>query len=189
MAESLEVPHIATGDLFRDEVARGTELGKRIEADIDAGKLMPDEDAVALVKAELARDGGSQYVLDGYPRTVPQAVALDSLATPQRVVLLELSDDEAVSRISGRRVCVKCKHAYHLEYHPSKDPKVCDNCGGELTVRGDDKESAIRERLSLYHSVTEPIADYYEAQGKLVRVSAHGTIFEVKTSIHRALGL
>lgn len=189
LAESLAIPHIASGDLFRDEVAHGTELGKRIAADIETGKLMPDEDANTLIKSKIERHEEKAYVLDGYPRTKTQAEFLDSIAAPTHVVLLELDDEESVRRIGGRRVCPTCKHVYHLIYHPSKVIDVCDECGGALVIRGDDKEQAIRERLRLYHEVTEPVASYYEAQNKLSRVSAVGSIFEVKMVLDRALHL
>lgn len=189
LAEELGIPHIATGDLFRDEVARETDLGRRIASDIDSGKLMPDEDANRLLVAELSRLGPETgYVLDGYPRTIAQAEFLESIAPPEKAVLLEVNDDESVRRIGGRRVCTKCRHVYHLEYQPPKNPTICDLCGGALIIRGDDKEEAIRARLVTYHAVTEPLARFYDERGKLLRVPATGMIYEVKVHIHHALG-
>ena len=188
LAAELGVPHIATGNLFREEVARGTVLGKRIATDMEAGKLMSNEDTNVLLSAELKRSGGEGHILDGYPRTLAQAEYLAALAPPTKAILLEFEDDEAIRRISGRRHCSKGDHVYHLIFNPPQKPGVCDVCGGSLFTRADDQEESIRTRLKTYHELTEPLVDYYEAKKKLVRIPAAGSIEEVKKAIRKALG-
>ena len=190
LAAELNIPHIASGDLLRVEVARHTALGKRLADDINKGHLIPDKEAIALLTHELNRPEAIRgYVLDGFPRTLVQAYFLEEFAPPVRVIMLELNDEDAVKRLSGRRICSNCQTAYHLQYQPPKNEKKCDSCGGELITRADDSEAAVKARLAFYHSLTEPMADYYADLNKLIRLSALGTIYEVKVEIKKLLGI
>jgi adenylate kinase len=190
LATELKVPHLATGDLLREEVARGTALGVKISETITRGALVSDEDTNSLLVnrlEELGQDTG--YVLDGYPRTLNQTQFLENLFPPVQVIMLELNDEEAVTRINGRRICPNCHQVYHIKYQPPLHENKCDVCGATLEIRGDDREEAVRQRLQLYHALTEPIAEYYESLGKLSRLSAAGTIAEIRVAIREKLGL
>jgi adenylate kinase len=170
------LPYIATGDMLRANVKQGTELGKQAKGYMDKGDLVPDELIVAMAAERLdqddARDG---FILDGFPRTVEQAKALDRQLTGMgrritAVLLLDVPDDEVVRRLSGRRVCVKAGHNYHVELDPPKHEGVCDQDGSRLIQRDDDKPEVIRTRLEVYHSKTAPVIDYYDEQGLLRRI-------------------
>ncbi len=189
LVKELNIPHIATGELFRSEVAKGTALGKRIGADMAAGKLMPDSDADALVAAALKEQGAHGYILDGYPRTTAQAQYLDSIAPPTQVILLEVDDEESVRRISGRCICPNDKHIYHLDFNPPQQSNICDLCGATLIIRPDDYEEPVRARLKLYHELTEPLIEYYASQGKLERVNAIGSVDDIHQALRKALHL
>jgi adenylate kinase len=186
LAEQLRVPHISTGDLFRANISQQTELGKLAKSYMDAGTLVPDEVTIAMAKDRMEQpDAEGGFLLDGFPRNVSQAEALDELLTTESMKLdavldLEAPEEEVVKRIAGRRICRNdSAHVFHETYKkPAKDG-VCDVCGGELYQRDDDSEETVRKRLEVYHTQTEPIIDYYKAQGLVVTISALGKVDEV----------
>lgn len=189
LAERLGVPHISTGDMFRDHVARHTELGAQIEALLKAGQLVPDEVTNALVKERLAQaDAASGFVLDGYPRNLAQANFLNVLAPQVRAIELTLTDEEAVQRIARRRVCARCGATYHLDFAPPQADGVCDKCGGQLAQRSDDTEAAVRDRLATYHRATASLLEYYQARAALTSIDGAPPIPEVTEHIQRAIG-
>ena len=176
LRSDFQLPYIATGDMLRANVKDGTELGKKAKEYMDAGELVPDDLIVAMAAERLgqedARDG---FILDGFPRTVPQAEALDKQLSQMgrritAVLLIDVPDDELVRRLSGRRVCVKSGHNYHVEFDPPKHDDVCDQDGSRLVQRDDDKPEVVEKRLHVYHDQTEPVIDYYDQKGILRRV-------------------
>src|SRR5438270_11492690 len=176
LRSDFQVPYIATGDMLRENVREGTELGKQAQGYMNAGSLVPDDVIIAMVTERLqeedARDG---FILDGFPRTIEQADALDRQLSElgrriTAVLLLDVPDDEVVRRLSGRRVCVKAGHNYHVEFDPPKHEGICDQDGSRLIQRDDDKPDVIRNRLEVYHSKTTPVIDYYDEQGLLRRI-------------------
>ncbi|OAH10758.1 adenylate kinase [Streptomyces jeddahensis] len=186
LAKNLSIPHISTGDLFRANISQGTELGKQAKAYMDAGNLVPDEVTIGMAKDRMSqRDAEKGFLLDGFPRNVSQAEALDETLKAEGMKLdavldLEVPEDEVVKRIAGRRVCRKdSSHVFHVTYSPAKQEGVCDACGGELYQRDDDSEETVRKRLEVYHTQTEPIIDYYRNQGLLITISALGKVDEV----------
>ncbi|PJN24497.1 adenylate kinase [Kitasatospora sp. CB02891] len=186
LAKTLSIPHISTGDLFRANISQGTPLGVEAKSYMDAGRLVPDEVTIGMAKDRmLQEDAADGFLLDGFPRNLGQAEALDAFLTEQGIALdgvldLEVSEDEVVKRIAGRRLCRKNgAHVFHVVYNPPKTEGVCDECGGELYQRSDDTEEAVRVRLEEYHSKTEPIIGYYQEQGLLVTIPALGKVDEV----------
>ena len=192
LAKTLSIPHISTGDLFRANISQGTPLGLEAKAFMDAGRLVPDEVTIGMAKDRMLQpDAANGFLLDGFPRNLGQAKALDEILAEQGIVLdgvldLEVPEDEVVKRIAGRRLCRNDgSHVFHVVYNPPKAEDVCDECGGELYQRSDDTEEAVRVRLEEYHSKTEPIIGYYADQGLLVTISALGKVAEVT---ERAIG-
>ncbi|MFI9613144.1 adenylate kinase [Streptomyces sp. NPDC052023] len=186
LAKNLSIPHISTGDLFRANISRQTELGKLAKSYMDAGNLVPDEVTIAMAKDRMEQpDAQNGFLLDGFPRNVSQAEALDELLQSEGITLdavldLEAPEEEVVKRIAGRRICRKdSAHVFHVTYSAPKKEGVCDVCGGELYQRDDDSEETVRKRLEVYHTQTEPIIDYYKAQGLVVTISAMGAVDEV----------
>jgi adenylate kinase len=181
----LGVPKISTGDIFRANVSQGTPLGQEAKRFMDAGDLVPDEITVGMVRDRLADDDARKgFLLDGFPRTVPQARTLDDLllgaGTPLDVVLeLVVDDDEVVRRLSGRRTCRNCGHIWHVDFDPPSREGVCDICGGELFQRDDDKAETIRHRLEVYYEQTAPLVSYYAETGILVGIDAMGPVDDV----------
>ncbi|MER6073954.1 adenylate kinase [Streptomyces sp. NPDC001852] len=191
LAEKLSIPHISTGDLFRANISQQTELGKLAKSYMDAGNLVPDEVTIAMAKDRMEQpDAEKGFLLDGFPRNVSQAEALDQLLETESIKLdavldLEVPEDEVVKRIAGRRICRNdSSHVFHVTYSRPKKDGVCDVCGGELYQRDDDSEDTVRKRLEVYHTQTEPIIDYYKAQGLVVTISSLGPVDEIT---HRAL--
>ena len=186
IAAKFSIPHISTGDIFRANIKNGTELGKKAKTYMDQGLLVPDELVVDLVVDRVnqddCRDG---YVLDGFPRTIPQAEALDK-------ALAELGqkvpDENIVRRMGGRRACVTCGATYHLEYAPTKKDGICDTCGGGLILRDDDKPETVEKRLGVYHEQTQPLIDYYTDAGILKTVDGTVDIEDVFRTIVEILG-
>ena len=194
LAKNLSIPHISTGDLFRANISQGTALGKQAKAYMDAGNLVPDEVTIAMAQDRMAQpDAVNGFLLDGFPRNVSQAQALDQALTADGVRLdavldLEVPEEEVVKRIAGRRTCRNnSAHVFHITYSPAKQEGVCDACGGELYQRGDDSEETVRTRLEVYHTQTEPIIDHYKAQGLVVTISALGKVTEVTKRAMEAL--
>ena len=180
IAEKYSIPHISTGDIFRANIKNGTELGKKAKTYMDQGLLVPDELVVDLVVDRVNQeDCANGYVLDGFPRTIPQAEALDNAlnALGQKMdyaINVEVPDANIVNRMGGRRACVGCGATYHLEFAPTKVEGVCDNCQGELILREDDKPETVQKRLNVYHEQTQPLIDYYT--GKEIMVEVDGTV-------------
>ncbi|MEU1277547.1 adenylate kinase [Streptomyces sp. NPDC005805] len=194
LAKNLSIPHISTGDLFRANISQGTELGKQAKAYMDAGNLVPDEVTIGMARDRMGQsDAANGFLLDGFPRNVGQAEALDEMLKGEGVELdavldLEVPEDEVVKRIAGRRVCRNnSAHVFHVVYTPPKSEGVCDECGGELYQRDDDSEETVRKRLEVYHTQTEPIIDYYRAQGLVVTISALGQVADVTARAMEAL--
>ncbi|MEV7524674.1 adenylate kinase [Streptomyces sp. NPDC091371] len=186
LAKNLSIPHISTGDLFRANISQNTELGRRAKAYMDAGDLVPDEVTIDMAKDRMEQpDAANGFLLDGFPRNVSQAEALDVMLQAEGMKLdavldLEVEEDEVVKRLAGRRTCRNDgSHVFHVVYAPPKTEGVCDVCGGELYVREDQSEDAVRNRLDVYHTQTEPIIDYYKAQGLLVTIPALGEVQEI----------
>jgi adenylate kinase len=185
IAAHLAVPKISTGDIFRANVAQGTPLGIEAKRYMDAGQLVPDEVTINMVRERLAEpDSADGFLLDGFPRTTPQAVALDKLLADlgdglDLVLELVVDDDEVIRRLSGRRTCHGCGKIWHVEFDPPSRDGVCDRCGRQLFQRDDDKPETIAERLRVYARDTAPLVDYYGAQGKLVGIDATGPVEDV----------
>lgn len=191
LAVRLSIQHVSTGDLFREHIDQGTELGQHAHTRIRAGLLVPDEVTIGMIKERLARpDAQGGFLLDGFPRSLAQAEALDGILVDSgskldAVLDLEIPEAEVVKRIAGRRLCRKDReHIFHAYYNPPEVAGVCDACGGELYQRDDDREATIRKRLEVYHSETAPVIDQYQAQGLVTTISALGQVQEV---LNRAL--
>ncbi|MCD2465004.1 MULTISPECIES: adenylate kinase [unclassified Streptomyces] len=194
LAKNLDIPHISTGDLFRANISQGTELGLKAKAFMDAGDLVPDEVTIGMAKDRMEQpDAVNGFLLDGFPRNVAQAEALDVVLKAEDMQLdavldLEVPEDEVVKRIAGRRICRNdSAHVFHVQYNAPKTEGVCDACGGELYQRADDSEETVRKRLEVYHTQTEPIIDYYRAQNLVVTISALGKVDEVTAKAMAAL--
>lgn len=171
--KDLAVPHVSTGEIFRAAIKNGTPLGKRVKAIIESGELVPDELTIELVRERLSQpDAKNGWLLDGFPRTIPQADALDSFAPPENAIDFDLGDEAIVERLSGRRTCASCGKSYHVRFMPPKRDGVCDACGGKLETREDDKVESIKRRLKAYRDQTAPLIDYYKKKGKLTVVDA-----------------
>ena len=184
------IPVVATGDILRAAKSEGTELGLLAKSYMDAGKLVPDEVIIGLIKEKLASDSCKNgYILDGFPRTIPQAEALDAMGAEVDAVLsLEVADEKIIERMSGRRVC-KCGASYHVVYLPSKVDGVCDKCGDALYIRDDDAEATVRKRLETFHAQTEPLKDYYQAKGILVIAQGAEKVEDTTARTFAALGI
>ncbi|MGP3981893.1 adenylate kinase [Streptomyces sp. KR80] len=194
LAKNLSIPHISTGDLFRANISQGTPLGKQAQEYMNAGELVPDEVTIGMAKERLEKpDAADGFLLDGFPRNLAQAEALDEILVEKGIALdgvldLEVPEAEVVKRIAGRRTCRSdSAHTFHVEYKKPRVEGVCDECGGELYQRGDDSEETVRKRLEVYHRETEPIIDYYKAQGLVVTISALGKVAEVTQRAMEAL--
>lgn len=194
IAAKYNIPHISTGDIFRANIKNGTELGKKAKTYMDQGLLVPDELVVDLVVDRVNQeDCADGYVLDGFPRTIPQAEALTKALASQGQKLdyaidVDVPDENIVRRMSGRRACVGCGATYHLEYAPTKKEGICDVCGGELILRDDDKPETVEKRLGVYHEQTQPLIDYYTKEGVLKTVDGTRSLEEVFQEIVGVLG-
>lgn len=194
IAEKYAIPHISTGDIFRANIKNGTELGQKAKTYMDQGLLVPDELVVDLVVDRVQQeDCANGYVLDGFPRTIPQAESLDKALASfgesiDYAINVEVPDENIVNRMSGRRACVGCGATYHLEFAPTKVENVCDTCGGELILRDDDKPETVLKRLKVYHDQTQPLIDYYTSKNVLVEVDGTVDINDVFQAIVHILG-
>jgi adenylate kinase len=193
VAEKLRVPQISTGDILRDAVRRKADLGLKANAFMEAGQLVPDDLMLALVQERLGEpDCGEGYVLDGYPRTLAQAKALDRMLEARHqkidaVVFIDVKDEVVVWRLTRRRVCPKCKALYSPDANPPRTGGKCDQCATELVRRADDSEETIRTRLDVYRNETLPLVDYYEAKGVLVRIGGEGSVEDIFAAIMQDL--
>ena len=194
ISEKYGVPHISTGDIFRANIKNGTELGKKAKEYMDQGQLVPEELTCDLVVDRIAQDDAKNgYVLDGFPRTIPQAEALTNALNARGEKLdyaidIEVPDENIVNRMSGRRACVDCGGTFHIKYNPTKTEGICDLCGGKLTLRDDDKPEVVADRLRVYHEATQPLIDYYEKEGILKSVDGTVDLNDVFDAICGILG-
>ncbi len=194
IAAKYQIPHISTGDIFRANIKEGTELGTKAKAYMDKGELVPDELTCDLVVDRISKpDAANGYVLDGFPRTIPQAEALTRALDGRGekidfAINVEVPDENIVRRMGGRRACLKCGATYHVEYNAPKVENVCDVCQGELVLRDDDKPETVQKRLSVYHAQTQPLIDYYKAEGVLAEVDGTQDIDVVFQDITKILG-
>lgn len=189
VSERLQIPAISTGNMIRAALQNETPMGLQAKSYIEAGKLVPDEVVIGIIKDRLALpDCRNGFILDGFPRTIPQAEALDAMGvTIDRVIDIEVGDETIARRMAGRRVCKACGNSYHTEYKPPKHQDVCDACGGALVRRKDDEPQTVLERLKVYHAETEPLIQYYDRQGKLVTVEGQAEVADTTALTLKAL--
>ncbi|MFH2114792.1 MAG: nucleoside monophosphate kinase [Spirochaetota bacterium] len=172
-SQEFKLPHISTGNIFRAAIRDGTPLGNAVKSILESGGLVPDDLTIKLVRERLALpDVEKGWMLDGYPRTIPQARALDADAAGYHVIVLEVPDPVIIERLSGRRMCPQCGRSYHLVHMPPAVPGICDQCGTALSVRDDDAEAAIRNRLAAYRALTAPLVEFYRERGTMITISA-----------------
>ncbi len=189
IADKFGIPHISTGDIFRANIKNGTELGKKAKEYMDQGQLVPDELTVEILLDRVAQDDCKNgYVLDGFPRTIPQADVLDKELTKlgdkvDYAINVDVPDENIVRRMSGRRACLKCGATYHIEHIPPKKEGICDTCGSELVQRDDDKPETVQNRLKVYHEQTQPLIEYYDGKNILRTVDGTKDMQEVFNSI------
>lgn len=194
IAEKYQVPHVSTGDIFRANIKNGTELGMEAKKYMDQGLLVPDELTVKILLDRVAQaDCANGYVLDGFPRTIPQAQVLDEALTKlgekiDYAINVDVPDENIVRRMSGRRACLKCGATYHIEHIPPKTEGICDTCGSELVLREDDKPETVLNRLKVYHDQTQPLIDFYTAKGVLKSVDGTVDMKDVFAAITGILG-
>lgn len=188
ISEKYGIPAISTGDILRAAIKEGTKFGLEAKSYMDAGKLVPDEVVIGLIREKMASDACKNgFILDGFPRSIPQAEALDAMGIQMDVVLsLEVADEKIVERMSGRRVCA-CGASYHVAYLPPKTEGICDKCGAELYIRDDDAEATVRKRLDTFHAQTEPLKEYYGAKGILVSVEGREQVEDTSAAVLEAL--
>lgn len=189
ICEKLSIPAISTGNMLREAMANGTEMGLKAKSFIDAGKLVPDEVVIGIINERLKADGCKNgFILDGFPRTIPQAEALDNMGVRiDRVIDIEVPDDKIASRLSGRRVCLKCGATYHTAYKKPKQEGICDVCGEKLVQRKDDMPETVLDRLKTYHEQTEPLKGFYEKKGILRVVEGQEEVADTTALTFRAL--
>ena len=194
IAEKYQIPHISTGDIFRSNIKEGTELGMKAKAFMDQGSLVPDELTIGMLMDRIQKDDCKNgYVLDGFPRTIPQAESLTNALNEsgQKIdyaVNVDVPDENIVNRMSGRRACLSCGATYHIVYKPSKVEGICDVCGDKLILRDDDKPETVKKRLSVYHDQTQPLIDYYKEAGVLANVDGTQDMDKVFSDIVAVLG-
>ena len=189
ICEKFNIPAVSTGNIIREALKNGTDMGLKAKSYIDAGKLVPDDVVIGIIKERLAEDDCQNgFILDGFPRTIPQAEALDKMGIViDKVVDIEVPDEKIAARLGGRRVCLKCGATYHLEYKkPAKDG-ICDACGDELVQRKDDSPETVLDRLNVYHEQTEPLKDYYAKTGKLVIVEGQEEVKDTTALVFKVL--
>ena len=189
ISKKYAIPSISTGNMIREAIAAGTEMGRNAKSFIDSGALVPDEVVIGIIKERLAKpDCENGFILDGFPRTVPQAQALDDMGVEiTDVISIEVPDEKIVERMGGRRVCKSCGASYHVKFNPSENGEFCD-CGELLTIRSDDAPEVVKKRLETYHSQTEPLKGFYEARGILKTVEDQSTVAGTTQAILEALG-
>ncbi len=189
ISEKLGIPQISTGNILREAVKNGTECGLKAKSFMESGALVPDDVVIGILKDRIAEDDCKNgYILDGFPRTVPQAEALENMGiTIDKVLSIDVPDEVIQGRLSGRRVCEKCGASYHIEFNPPKKEGICDKCGGNAVQRKDDAPETVIERLRTYHEQTAPLADFYDKRGKLVRVEGQEEVKETSRKVFEAL--
>ena len=189
ISEKYNIPTISTGNIIRAALKNGTEMGLKAKAYTEQGKLVPDDVVIGIIRERLAQDDcANGFILDGFPRTIPQAEALDKMGVLIDAALsIEVADEEIVKRMSGRRVCEKCSASYHTEFKKPLKEGVCNACGGDLVIRKDDEPATVLERLRVYHDQTEPLKDYYKAQEKLISVEGQDDVKDTTALVLKAL--
>ena len=189
ISETLRIPTISTGNIIRAALKSGTELGRKAKGYMDSGQLVPDDIVIGIIRDRLAQpDCADGFILDGFPRTIPQAEALDRMGVAiDRVIEIEVADDTIARRVSGRRICPSCGSSYHVDYKRPTVEGICDRCGDTLVQRQDDRPDTVRERLSVYHEQTEPLKSYYAAAGKLFVVEGQEEIADTSRLVLAAL--
>ncbi|WP_394282913.1 adenylate kinase [Frisingicoccus sp.] len=195
IADLCKIPHISTGDIFRANIKQGTELGKKAKSYMDAGELVPDELVCDLVVDRIQQDDCTEgFILDGFPRTIPQAEALTEAlnAIEQKMeyaLNIDVPDENIIHRMAGRRACVGCGATYHLEFAPTKVEGICDVCGEKLILRDDDKPETVTNRLNVYHAQTKPLIDYYDKKGIVYTIDGTQSMDKVFSDIRKILGV
>ena len=190
ICKETSLPHISTGDIFREHIREKSELGKKLGEYISRGELVPDELTIQILNERLKKsDCANGFVLDGFPRTIPQAEMLDKNQNIDAVVNINVTDDTIVKRMAGRRTCAKCSSTYHIIHNKPEKDDVCDKCSGNLVQRDDDKEETVKNRLVTYHKQTKPLIDYYKEQGNLIDIDGEQELSNITADIFKALGL
>lgn len=195
LVDKLKIPHISTGDIFRANIRNNTALGKKAKEYIDKGLLVPDQITIEIVKDRIQQDDcRNGFLLDGFPRTIPQAEELDKALTGMelklnKVLNIHLDDNVIVERMSGRRVCPTCGTSFHLKYNPPASKDACNQCSDKIIQREDDREETVLKRLQVYHDQTEPLIDYYRKQGILVTVQGQEKVEDTTSEVYKALGI
>ncbi len=191
ICERLSIPTISTGNMIREAMKNGTDMGKKAKSFVDAGNLVPDDVVIGIIKERLSEsDCSNGFILDGFPRTIPQAEALDKMGIDIDCVLsIEVEDEKIVKRMSGRRVCEKCGASYHVEYKQPKVDGICNLCEGALVCRKDDAPETVLDRLKVYHEQTEPLKNYYEKTGKLKVVEGQEELSDTTALVFQVLGI
>ena len=189
ISERFQIPTISTGERLRAAMKEGTELGKRAQSYMESGALVPDEVVIGIIKEYLSSDSCKNgFILDGFPRSIPQAEALDAMGVELDAVLsIEVADEKIVERMSGRRVCTECGSTHHVIYTPTKVSGVCDKCGTELTIRKDDAPETVLSRLETYHNITEPLKEFYSKKGLLITVEGQEKLEDTSALVNAAL--
>ncbi len=188
ISQKYGIPHISTGDIFREEIAKGTELGKKVKEYVEKGLLVPDEIVIEVVRQRLSQpDCAKGFILDGFPRTLKQAEALDRMTRIDAAILFSAPLEVIIERVSGRLVCPKCGAIYHVKWRPPKRPGICDNCGTQLIRRRDDEPDVVRRRYEIYLETFTPIIEYYRGKGLLIEVNAAREASEVVADVERVL--
>ena len=189
VCKELNIPAVSTGNMLREAVKNGTDAGLAAKKFMDAGELVPDEVVIGILKDRIAQDDAKNgFILDGFPRTVAQAEALESMGVQiDKVIEIDVSDEAITARMSGRRVCEGCGNSYHIEFKPTKVDGVCDACGAKVVQRIDDKPETVQARLKTYHEKTAPLKDYYQSRGKLVTVQGQNDIAETSKLVLAAI--
>lgn len=190
LCEKLGIPQVSTGNIIRSEIKSGTELGNRVKSVVESGALVPDSLVIELLKNRIAQDDcKSGFLLDGFPRTIPQAEALEEICTVDAVIEIFVPDTAIVNRMSGRRTCPACGATFHVAHNPPKKDGMCDACGAALVIRTDDDPEVVKGRLNVYHEQTEPLIAFYRERGLLKTVDGEKPLGEVAASIYEALGI
>lgn len=189
ICDKLGIPAVSTGNILRAAIKNETEMGLKAKSFIDSGALVPDSVIISIIKERLAvEDCQKGFILDGVPRTLAQAEALEEMGVEiDCAVDIEVSDEVIMQRLSGRRVCSACGASYHTLYKPSQQPEVCDRCGGKLIIRKDDEPATIQERLKTYHQLTEPLIEFYRQRGKLLEVDGQGEVADITAKVMAGL--
>lgn len=193
ISQTYGIPQISTGVILREEIAKGTALGNKVKDIIESGNLVPDSDVVEIVRGRLQQpDCENGYILDGFPRTIPQAEALDTMLSEldskiDLVISIEVSDEDIVKRMSGRRVCKSCGASFHIAYNPSRNGECCDKCNAPLSIRDDDAPEVVSDRLKVYHEKTAPLKEFYEKQGKLRKIQGCEQLADTTANMNKVL--